>query len=108
PETKTPSRSPMRRTVPDAIQHEADEQLFTKRRDPATGAVPAPPGAASSNAISPSPPSQISRERSVESPAEACIEPRPSDRGTAAGRAAEHESRTNREDRPLRSAVPDA
>lgn len=110
PETETPSRSPMRRTVPDAIQHEADEQVATKRRRPATGAVPSPPDAASSSATSPppSPPSQISRERSVESFAEAGIEPRSSDRGTAAGRAAEHESRANREDRPARSAAPDA
>jgi hypothetical protein len=108
PETKALSRSPMRRTVPDDVQHEADEQLAAKRRHPATGAVPAPPGAASSSTASPSPPSQITRERSVESPTEAGIEPRSSDRGTAAGRAVERESRGNRDDRPLRSVVPDA
>jgi hypothetical protein len=107
PDTQTLSRSPLPRSVPDAIEHGDEEQLATKRRPPATGAVPSPPVAASSGAASPTPPSQVSREQRVESPAEAGVEPRPSDRGTDTGRATEYESRANRENRPMRSSVPE-
>ena len=97
----------MQRSVPDAMERRAVEERAAKRQDSPAGAAPAPPVAAASIAVAPSPPAQVSREPRVESGAESGVGPRPSDPATSTDKSVESESRSHRADRDRRVAVPD-